>query len=97
MGGTSAFSSQRSRFINKVAKKAASQINAQGSGSAPTKKVRGGGSVSAGRKKKRPGSRRRQRGLFGTTDTLGVDDTEEIIENGDGQEIRQRPGSRRGR
>ena len=92
MGGTSAFSSQRSRFINKVAKKAASQINAQGSGSAPTKKVRGGGSVSAGRKKKRPGSRRRQRGLFGTTDTLGVKDTPEITENDDIQVI----GARRG-
>ena len=93
MGGTSAFSSQRSRFINTIAKKAASKLSAKGSGSgSPKKKTRGGGHVSAGRKGKRPGSRRRQRGLFGTTDTLGVEDTPEITENDDIQVI----GSRRG-
>jgi len=92
MGGTSAFSSQRSRMVNEIARKAASQIGPRSSGSSSTKKVRGGGSVSAGRKKKRPGSRRRQRGLFGTTDTLGVEDTPEITENDDIQVI----GARRG-
>lgn len=96
MGGTSAFSSQRSRFINKVAKKQLVKSTLKVL-ALPQPKSSWRRFCFRWAEKKRPGSRRRQRGLFGTTDTLGVDDTEEIIENGDVQEIRQRPGSRRGR